>query len=392
MNLRKALLIALCAVVFSANADAAYPLLTEEGDSVAVNPIPKKRNIFQKFVHYFGDANKKAPTRKPNFSFIGGPHYSSDTELGLGVVGAGVYTTDETDPYLQPSNISIYGDICTVGFWLIGVRGTHIFPHDKYRIDYSTYFYSFPGTLWGIGYESCDQDSNAVYFKRFQMKAKVSFQWRIAQNIYLGPLAVFDFVRGKNPSKPELLNGQPLNLNNQGIGFTFVYDSRDVMTNAHQGYYVSIEQTFRPKFLGNDFAFSTTELNAAAYQRVWKGGVVGENLRASFNFGNPSWAMMALFASSNSMRGYYEGRYRDKHKFELQAELRQHVWRRIGVVGWVGVGSVFRKVSNIQFNHLLPNYGIGARWEFKKNMNVRLDYGWGKPGHHAFMFQMNEAF
>lgn len=364
----------------------------QELEQVQADTLKKKRNIIQSVIHYFGDANKKLPTRKPNFSFIGGPHYSSDTKLGLGLVGAGVYTTDESDPNLQPSNISIYGDICTVGFWLLGVKGTHIFPQDRYRIEHSVYIYSFPATFWGIGFDSCNNDDNAIYFKRFQFRAKAAFLFKINKSMFLGPLIVYDLVRGKNPTRPELLNGQPLNLNNYGVGFSFAYDTRDVMTNAHKGVYVSVEQTFRPKFLANDFAFSTTDINAAVYKRVWKSGVWASNLRATFNFGNPSWAMMALFASSNSMRGYYEGRYRDKHKFEIQTELRQKVWRRIGVVGWAGFGTVFHRLSGIKYDNLLPNYGLGARWEFKKNMNIRLDYGFGRPGHRGFMFQMNEAF
>lgn len=354
--------------------------------------IVKKRNVVQRVIHYFSDANKRKPTRKPDFSFIGGPHYSSDTELGLGLVGAGVYTTDESDSTLNVSNVSIYGDICTVGFWLIGIKGNHIFPQDRYRIDYSVYIYDFPATYWGIGFDKCNDDDNAIYFKRFQMRAKGSFQWRVAKDLYCGPLVIYDLVRGNNPSRPELLNGQPLNLHNQGVGFSLALDTRDVMTNAHKGVYVSLEQIFRPKFLGNKFAFSTTELNASVYNRLWKGSVLATNLRSTINLGNPSWAMMALFASSSSMRGYYEGRYRDKHKFEFQTELRQHIWHRNGVVAWGGVGAVFHKMSDITCRRLLPNWGFGYRWEFKKNMNVRLDYGFGRQGQRAFMFQINEAF
>ena len=36
--------------------------------------------------------------------------------------------------------------------------------------------------------------------------------------------------------------------------------------------------------------------------------------------------------------------------------------------------------------------GIGYRWEFKKNVNVRLDYGFGKNGQSGFIFNINEAF
>ena len=90
------------------------------------------------------------------------------------------------------------------------------------------------------------------------------------------------------------------------------------------------------------------------------------------------------------MRGYYEGRYRDKHSMATQLELRQHVWRRNGIVARVGVGNVFHDSKS--FKHLLPNYGIGYRWEFKKHVNVRLDYGRGRAGQSGFTFNINEAF
>ena len=77
---------------------------------------------------------------------------------------------------------------------------------------------------------------------------------------------------------------------------------------------------------------------------------------------------------------------------EAQVELRQHVWKRNGVVAWVGAGTIFPKFSKIEWKHILPNMGVGYRWEFKKNVNVRLDYGFGKSGQHSFIFNINEAF
>ena len=40
---------------------------------------------------------------------------------------------------------------------------------------------------------------------------------------------------------------------------------------------------------------------------------------------------------------------------------------------------------------ILPNAGIGYRWEFKKGVNVRLDVGFGR-GEKSFNFSLNEAF
>ena len=101
--------------------------------------------------------------------------------------------------------------------------------------------------------------------------------------------------------------------------------------------------------------------------------------------------MLATFGGSSTMRGYYEGRFRDKGVLDMTVELRQHIWRRNGLVVWLGVGTVFPKFSDIEFRKLLPNAGIGYRWEFKKNTNVRLDFGVGK-GETSFLFSINEAF
>lgn len=354
--------------------------------------LPKKKSLFTRFLDYFNDANKNKHNKKFDFSIIGGPHYSTDTKLGIGLVAAGLYRTDANDSILPPSNVSLFGDVSTVGFYMLGVRGTHIFPHDKYRADYTVYFYSFPCNFWGIGYDMGDNNNNKSEMKRWQARIKGSFLFHLGDNFYMGPMVSYDYVIGKRIERPELLNGMDKHTWNLGIGFSAVYDSRDVLTNPHRGLYMNLTQCFRPRFMGNDYAFSTTEFQFDAYQQVWKGAILAEDFRTMLNFGNPSWGMMALLGNSYSMRGYYEGRYRDKHKIEAQVELRQHIWKRNSLTAWIGAGTVFNKFSNLRSKRILPNYGVGYRWEFKKDVNVRLDYGFGKAGQSGFLFSINEAF
>ena len=381
--------------LFSASAATAGNTSQTEKDSVATvaaDTTVRKKGFINKVFAYFNDANKTDYSKKFDFSIIGGPHYSTDTKLGLGLVAAGLYKTDRNDTILPPSNMSLFGDVSTVGFYMLGVRGLHIFPHDRYRLDYTLYFYSFPCKYWGIGYANGNNDANETEMNRWQAQAKASFMFRVAPSTYIGPMLTFDYIEGKDIKNPELLEGMDRITRNTGVGLTFVYDSRDVTTNPKRGFYVNLSQCFRPKFMGNDYAFSTTDLRFNAYRRVWKGGIIATDLRSQLNFGNPSWGMMALLGNSYSMRGYYEGRYRDKHKIEAQVELRQHVWKRNSVVAWVGAGTVFNKFSSMRMGHVLPNFGIGYRWEFKKDVNVRLDYGFGKSGQSGFIFNINEAF
>ena len=351
-----------------------------------------RKSWMTRFLDYFNDANKNKKHKRFDFSIIGGPHYASDTKFGLGMVAAGLYRSDPNDTLLPPSNVSLFGDVSTVGFYMLGVRGNHIAPRGRYRIDYRLYFYSFPSDFWGIGYEMGDNDDNKSDMKRWQAQAEAAFLFRVADNFYVGPMASYDYVIGKHIERPELLNGMDHHTWNVGAGVSLVYDNRDNLTNPHRGIYLNLKQMFRPRFMGNDYAFSTTAFRFDAYQRLGKGTVLAEDIGANLNFGNPSWGMMAELGGTHSMRGYYEGRYRDKHSLEATVELRQHVWRRNGIVVWVGAGTIFPKFSALRSKQILPNAGVGYRWEFKKNVNVRLDYGFGKSGQSGFLFNINEAF
>ena len=75
----------------------------------------------------------------------------------------------------------------------------------------------------------------------------------------------------------------------------------------------------------------------------------------------------------------------------FQVELRQHIVERFGFAAWVGTGTVFPSIKQFNASNLLPNYGLGLRWEFKHNVNLRIDYGFGKQT-GGFVFNISEAF
>lgn len=387
MTLRHILLTAAFAALHACTAAA-----TDSTHVAADTAATGESSLVNRLLAYFNDANKNKKHRKFDFSIIGGPHYSTDTKLGLGLVAAGLYRTDRRDSLLPPSNVSLFSDISTVGFYMLGIRGNNIFPKDRLRLDYTVYFYSFPSYFWGVGHDMGDDNANKSEMDRWQARIKANLLFRIADNLFAGPTAMYDYVRASGIERPDLYPGIGGSTSCAAVGLSLVYDSRDVLTNPHRGARIALSHVFRPRCIGNSCTFSTTDIAASCYGRVWKGGILAAELRGVFNRGDTPWAMMALLGGSNSMRGYYEGRYRDKNKIEAQAELRQHVWRRNGITAWVGAGNVFGRFGEIRARHILPNYGIGYRWEFKKDVNVRLDYGFGRSGQSGFLFNINEAF
>lgn len=393
-----AMLISLFLTVVSLRAAAGdvTTLSIAPADTAAISAVPdtivaKRPNIFRRFINYFNESNKPKSYKTFDFSIIGGPHYSSDTRLGIGVVAAGFYHSTKGDTVTAPSNISLYGDVSTVGFYMIGIRGNHIFQGDRNRIDYNLYFYRFPRRFWGIGYDMGRDMSNKSKFDETFVSASVTWLHELTPHFFIGPGAAFTYANASDVERRELWNGMPLHSATYALSAKLQYDSRDNLTATQSGVLASLEQQFSPKFLGNRQAFSSTDLRLCYFRNLWRGSVLATQLHGKYSYGNVPWAVMPSFGGSNSMRGYYDGRFRDKGEMDLTVELRQHIWRRNGIVVWAGVGTVFPKFSDIQFRRLLPNGGIGYRWEFKQRTNVRLDFGIGK-GENSFIFSINEAF
>ena len=351
----------------------------------------ERKSIVDKVVDYFAHSNDGRSDGRFDVSFIGGPHYSSETKLGIGLVAAGTYSSAPGDTLTPPSNVSLYSDVSTIGFVTVGIRGNQIFPHDRYRLNYDVSFTYNPSKFWGIGFDNNIEDKNESKYDLLESELITEFLFNLGKGWFVGPKAHFFYVKGKNPHNVYLWEGQDLRTFNYGLGVTAQYDSRDNLTNPHTGYYLTFNQLFLPRFMGNDYAFSRTEFTASNYRPLWRDATLAAQIHASLNYGNVPWGMLATIGGNHSMRGYYKGRYRDKCDIDFTVELRQHVYRRSGIAVWGGLASVFPKFSALRFDRLLPNVGVGYRWEFKKNMNVRVDVGFGRHC-KGLLFGINEAF
>ena len=352
------------------------------------------RGLYDKVVNYFNDTNKPKPKKKFDISFIGGPHYSSDTKFGIGMVAAANYRhsmADTLDAEIPPSELSLVFDGTTSMYFSLGVVGTHVFPHDRARINYKVSFSSVATKFWGIGYDENIVDSNECKYKYLASRAEADFVFRIARDLYLGPQVSFDYINGRHLDKPWLWHDQSHRTFNLGIGFTLQYDTRDNLTAPTRGVYLALTQAFHPRWLMNKYAFTLTNLTFNFYHGLWKDAIMAFHAGARITYGNTPWGLMSTLGGSNNMRGYFEGRYRDKSEMDVCLELRQHIWRRNSLVAWIGAGTVFPRFQDITPGHILPNWGFGYRWEFKKFVNVRLDLGFGRH-QTGFIFSINEAF
>lgn len=382
-------------------AESQQGVYTRDGDTVRytytpleikTDSTPGKRGFFHRLVNYFeGSTVDRTFEKKIDVTFAGGPSYSKNTSLGLGLLASGLYRVDRTDSTTQPSNVSLFGNISISGFYAIGVTGNTIFTGNRQRVDFEAKFSSAPRSLWGRGYNAGAHNKESTYVEK-QYIVEGTYLHRVLPNTFVGGILHFEHTQGKKFTEISYLYGGKQHYTATGIGAIVQYDSRDFIPNPYRGVFVSFQEMLFAKGLGNTGkSLWRTTFTADYYRQVWKGGVIAADLYAEFNSEGTPWPMLARMGGSYRMRGYYQGRYTDNDQITAQVELRQRIWRRIGGVVWGGAGNVFNGLRRFDWAETLPNYGIGLRWELKKRVNVRIDYGFGKNT-SGFLLNINEAF
>lgn len=362
-------------------------------DSLAVDTTaPKQRNsIFRRLIRYFEQANEdRTQEKKFDLTWVLGPSYSAVTKVSLGILASGLYRIDRTDTITQPSNVSLYANISTSGYYKVGVTGLNLMDRNRHRIKYDISFASMPIDYWGIGYDMAQAEKSSMVEKRYRIDAE--YQYEMARNFFAGAALDFTHAAAKKVANPEYMLGQRDKYTATGFGLSLQYDSRDFAPNPYRGIYLSLRETYFPAALGTTETIWRTTFTGNYYQRLWKGCTLALDAYLEYNSGKEiPWSMVAQLGGGYRMRGYYLGQYRDNAMIEVQAELRQKIYNRHGIAVWVGAGNVFPNFNSFRWSQTLPNYGIGYRWEFKHRVNVRVDYGRGRHG-GSVVFNVNEAF
>lgn len=360
---------------------------------------------WRKFANYIIESGTDSSfERKVDMSFVPALYYSRSTSLGLAVMASGLYRLDKRNRNIPASNFSVYATASLTGFYRVGVKGCNIFKNDNQRIAYNAEFYSQPISFWGVGYDAA-MNNGAIKYLASRCIVEGKFLQKITKGLYVGAGIDYNYhfgkFGGKYTSQEALmsrLDGERVKYNATGISLYVEFDTRDAIVNPQRGVYVAVQAKARPKGMNNiGTTLWSANLVADYYQRLWRGAVLAFDLRGEWNSKGTPWVYNAAIGGTQAMRGYYAGRFNDLCAITLQAELRQKIFRGLGAVAWGGVGNVFSSFGEFDWRETLPSYGIGVRYELRRGVSVRLDYGFGGRDHrgrliHGAVFSLNEAF
>ncbi|MCG9730384.1 outer membrane protein assembly factor [Shewanella sp. Isolate13] len=347
------------------------------------------------FLQTLGADGEFDPDKLIDFSYLPGPFYNPEMDLGVGISAVGLYQYDPDDEVSQLSSLVINGLASTNGALGVAVANKTFINQDRQRFYLNAEVYDAPDVFYGVGYDTNHQDGNRVEFNQRIISVNPMLLQRMSPTSFVG--IGFDFSYA-DASKINLLDSDVdtgiLDESSRSVGVNLLlnHDSRDNVLNPQSGRILEIDATFYRQYLGSKTDFDVYNALYSEYMQTGRGeDILAWQVRGRFTSGEVPWDQLSKAGGGDLLRGYTSGRYRDKQMLMSQIEYRLNLPGRHGMVFWGGAGVIADDISELDGNKILPNGGIGYRFEVKPRVNLRLDMAWG-DGDSGFYFNVNEAF
>ncbi|PWJ40001.1 BamA/TamA family outer membrane protein [Sediminitomix flava] len=351
------------------------------------------------------------PEKNLRSSIMGGPSYTPEMSAGVGGAVLFTFKTNPKDSLIQRSTVPIAFNFSLTGAMVFASAQSLFFNQDKFRIQNKVIYKQMPDHYFGVGYESAteigDVGDNTTLYDRFSWELNPVFIWQAVPNVFLGAGIDLNRTWVENPNE-RMQEDKDFkkfgdDIFNSGFILQAQYDTRDVNANAYEGMLLSIRGNFFSKSLGSDFSYQQLELEYRQFKQLFnRRSVLAWMAKTEIGFGDVPYTEMSMIGSPNDLRGYRWGKFRDRSMAYGMVEYRHMFNRRkpnkegsyeskSGFATWVGAGTMGDTPKD--WSHLLPNVGVGYRYEVQPRMNFRLDVGL-EPGTGNVLFYMNmtEAF
>ncbi|MBA7483305.1 hypothetical protein ES707_18818 [subsurface metagenome] len=264
-----------------------------------------------------------------------------------------------------------------------------------YRLLASGSLRRYPDSYFGIGPDT--PASAEERYTPFEGELEAGFLRRLVPAVSLGPFYRIRFsVLQETAAGEELASGLITGSDEtriSGIGPRLRYDTREVGFAPRRGSYTEIKSSLFGAALGGSENFGRLEMDARKYLPLFASQVLALQGVGDFSWGTVPFQELPRLGGGMMLRGYLEGRLRDKVYTALQAELRLPLFWRLGGVLFGGGGQVAPSLEAMDFSEPKLAAGAGLRLLLNRSqgLNLRLDIAQSSEG-PAFYIRAMEAF
>ncbi|MBU2912945.1 MULTISPECIES: BamA/TamA family outer membrane protein [Reichenbachiella] len=343
----------------------------------------------------------KDSTKKVTFAAIPMPNYNRSFGFMLGVMGSMYYKVAPKDTISPSSSTMLMGMYSTSNTYMALVVQQLYLREDRWRLKliggtgeiFFQYFQGLPNLPPSIG--EVHDGGVWVDFTTNTQFAVLDAKRRVLPNLYTGALlnaqwanTVYDIenpITGELPSKSARM---------MSLGYSLLYDSRDNVNYPTKGYFIQFKNSFIREGLGASSDYNQYELAINNFWDIKKNSntILVSRIYANIADGDVPF-QGENFIGRDDLRGYSQGKFRGAQVYAIQAELRQHIYKRFAMIGFLGVGTAVDQMSEVSDGPLLPSVGAGVRYRMipSEKINIGLDVGVGRDD-WSLAFRIGETF
>ncbi len=325
------------------------------------------------------------------------------TSFGFGVGSKFLFKPFGAGPDTRTSNIPISVQYTLNNQFIVFSEFTVFLPHENYLLKGNLGYSKFPIGYYGIGSEAPDEDLTDISFDNVLLEPLL-LRW-VAPNFFVGGGWRYTSFKNLQLLEEEVsieevqLFRDSLTSVSSGFEFAATFDSRDNVLNASKGVFAEFTHGVYNKSFGSTANFMLTKLNFRRYWTVSNrrpDDVIAIEVFTRLSWSDTPVLELSSLGGAELLRGFREGRFRDRYSFFTQAEYRWQALERIGFVFFGGFGDVTDKLSNLNIKNTKISVGTGLRLKIVKseNLNIRIDYalGLGNIKDQNFYLGIAESF
>ncbi|MFT7593473.1 MAG: hypothetical protein ACI8R4_000786 [Paracoccaceae bacterium] len=324
--------------------------------------LADNQGVIDKHLDTIPDLESKAEYGFRNGSFIVAPIPFSNPTIGSGLMlGAGYLFT--IDPGSKPSSIGVGGLRSDNGSQGIMLSANLAFNNNRWLFKSMFAQADVVYDLYLPGNAILPISQNGIY-------ARMSLAYGVTPQLSFGAaLRYLDTTLV--PNAPGLPPIPPpfdkfLSVEVASIGFISDWDRRDDTIYATRGGLLHVEAFHNAALTGLIDDYDKAYLSYAHYYKLGQSGVlVGNASVCGASQGTPFFDLCGL-GTTDSFRGFSATQLIGLRLVSLQMEYRHQLTKRLGMVGFAGVGQVGSSFSDLKLGGTHSAAGVGARYRVSK--------------------------
>lgn len=354
--------------------------------------------------------SRSGASDKPSFIPVPIAFYQQETGFAAGAAILPVWRFG-TDTTVRKSNVRLIAWLSQKKQTTIQLTHNIFTPGEKYFFSGELSYYDLAFDYFGKGNDTDKDYKSEIQYPLWVFDEKALA--RVVPNLFVGLRYRFtDLGTVENKNAGDLLGPYSFltakergGYTTSGLGPALLYDGRDNVLATYRGNYVDAHLLFNGSGLGSDYRFTRYQVDARHFNPLFGSNntILALQFLGQYHSGDVPFRELggmgatlggSLYNNAYLMRGIYEARFRDRQFSTFQAEIRQKLFWRFDVAGFLGVGQVGYKLSNYDLDGTKLAGGGGLRFRFNRRdrLNIRLDYGVGSGGNSGIIFAVGEAF